>query len=73
MQVFEELDDELQQQFMSYLAERGIDQDLGGYLLRLVHDKEQREYMYWLERVQDFTGKWFLKGLFGIWMNEKVV
>eukprot|EP00887_Chlorella_sp_A99_P006985 scaffold2.g6985.t1 len=36
--VYEELDEELQQRLVEYLAERG----LGEYLLRLVHDKEQR-------------------------------
>ena len=47
--VFDELDDELQRQFQVYLEERGIGPDLGGYLLRLVHDKEQREYVDWLQ------------------------
>lgn len=54
---FEELDEELQSQFKAYLEERGVTADLGGYLLRLVHDKEQREYMYWLEQVKGFLGE----------------
>ena len=49
--LFDELDDELQRQFTLYLEERGVNADLGAYLLRLVHDKEQREYMHWLEKV----------------------
>ena len=50
--VFEELDEEVQRQFGEYLEERGVTAELGAYPLRLVHDKEQREYMYWLERVE---------------------
>ena len=53
--AFDELDDELQRQFQLYLEERGVGADLGAYLLRLVHDKEQREYMYWLERTAAFV------------------
>ncbi|KAL4459170.1 hypothetical protein ABPG75_014035 [Micractinium tetrahymenae] len=53
--VYEELDEELQAQFEEYLAERGITQELGAYLLPLVHDKEQREYMGWLEGVETFV------------------
>jgi hypothetical protein len=29
----------------------------GEYLRHLVHDKEQREYMGWLKRVQEFVSK----------------
>jgi hypothetical protein len=52
--VYEELDEELQAQFTSYLEERGINAEFGAYVLRLVHDKEQREYIYWLERTAKF-------------------
>lgn len=51
--VFDELDEELQEQFVAYLEERGITADLGEYLMQLVHDKEQREYMDWLEKVKN--------------------
>lgn len=53
--VFEELDDEVQRQFQLYLEARGVGPELGGYLLRLVHDKEQREYSFWLERTFNFV------------------
>ncbi|KAL4427157.1 hypothetical protein ABPG77_001161 [Micractinium sp. CCAP 211/92] len=53
--VYEELDEELQAKFEQYLAERGITQELGAYLLPLIHDKEQREYMHWLEGVEAFV------------------
>lgn len=48
--VYDELDEEVQRQFQVFLEERGVNAELGGYLLRLVHDKEQREYMDWLEK-----------------------
>ncbi|KAL4854151.1 Cyclin-dependent kinase G-2 [Chlorella vulgaris] len=40
--AYEELDEKLQANFESYLAERGVDKELGAYLLPLIHDKEQR-------------------------------
>ena len=42
VQVYAELDEELQNNFAEYLAERGINEDLGAFLLQLMHDKEQR-------------------------------
>lgn len=55
--VYDELDEDLQLQLRQYLEQRGVTAELGGYLLRLVHDKEQREYMYWLERMDQFVKK----------------
>ena len=52
--VFEELDDEVQESLYSFLQERGITPDLAEYLLSLVHDKEQREYMDWLQKMITF-------------------
>lgn len=54
--AYEELDEALRGEFDQYLAARGVTPDLGAYLLRLVHDKEQREYTHWLERVHAFVG-----------------
>jgi hypothetical protein len=53
--LFTELDDTLQQAFSDYLEERGITSDFGAYLVELVHDKLEVEYMAWLTRVQDFV------------------
>jgi hypothetical protein len=53
--VYEELDDELRLEFDNYLKERGITAELGGYILRLVHDKEQREYVNWLGRIENIV------------------
>mmetsp|Transcript_3217 Transcript_3217/g.6448 ORF Transcript_3217/g.6448 Transcript_3217/m.6448 type:complete len:275 (-) Transcript_3217:1152-1976(-) len=52
--VFEELDDEVQESLYSFLQEREITPDLAEYLLNLVHDKEQREYMDWLQKMITF-------------------
>lgn len=52
--MFEELDDTLQQAFIDYLEERGVNRDFAYYLVELVHDKLEVEYMNWLARVQLF-------------------
>jgi hypothetical protein len=54
--VFDELDDTLQQAFADYLEERGITSEFGVYLMELVHDKLEVEYMNWLQRARDFVG-----------------
>lgn len=54
-QVFTELDDKLQQAFVDYLEERGVNAELGRYILDYAEDKEQREYMKWLEGVKNFV------------------
>lgn len=53
--VYEELDEDLQAKFQHYLEERGVGPALGAFILQLVHDKEQREYMSWLAKVKDFV------------------
>ncbi len=55
--VFDELDTTLQQAFLDYLEERGVTAELAEYLLELVHDKLEVEYMSWLERMQNFITK----------------
>lgn len=55
--VYEELDEELQKQFEEYLAERGVTAEIGAFLLPLIHDKEQREYMRWLQSVHAFVAQ----------------
>lgn len=54
--VFSELDNELQESFRAYIAERGVNEDLGEYLRHLMYDKEQEEYVHWLEGVKGFVG-----------------
>jgi hypothetical protein len=40
----------------AFLEERGVTPALGGYLLRLAHDKEEREYSAWLRRARAALG-----------------
>eukprot|EP00882_Tetradesmus_deserticola_P004192 GHRQ01004428.1.p1 GENE.GHRQ01004428.1~~GHRQ01004428.1.p1 ORF type:complete len:251 (+),score=112.49 GHRQ01004428.1:159-911(+) len=54
--VFNELDDELQDALRQYIAERGINEDMGEYLRHLMFDREQEEYVHWLEGVKSFVG-----------------
>jgi hypothetical protein len=51
---YEELDDQVQTAFDAYLAERGIDAEFGEYLMKLAADKEQREYVGWLQKLHKF-------------------
>lgn len=53
--IYEELDPELIGEFDSYLRDRGVDETLAGYIAAIAADKEQREYVDWLERVRKFT------------------
>lgn len=55
--MYEELEEELKGSWESYLEERGINAPMGDYLLQLAHDKEQREYMSWLQKVKTFVAK----------------
>ena len=52
---FADLEDVVQDAFIDYLCERGIDFDLVHYVYQLAVDKEQREYMSWLQNVKDFV------------------
>ncbi|KAL2652768.1 hypothetical protein R1flu_020896 [Riccia fluitans] len=52
---FLQLDEELQAQFERYIKARGVNKDLVSYLFNLLEDKEQREYMRWLQKVEQFV------------------
>ena len=54
VQLFEELDGDVQKIFEDYLQERGINAEFGEYLLALADNKEQREYTRWLGEVRKF-------------------
>ncbi|BBM99459.1 complement component 1 Q subcomponent-binding protein, mitochondrial [Marchantia polymorpha subsp. ruderalis] len=51
---FMQLDEELQTQFEKYIKARGVNRELVSYLFQLLDDKEQREYMRWLQKVESF-------------------
>jgi Mitochondrial glycoprotein len=53
--AFMELDEGLQGAFAEHIAGHGVDADLGQYLCRLVYDKEQADYVSWLEKVQKWN------------------
>ena len=55
LQVYEELDEQVQAKFQDYLEERGINGALGEYLLAIADNKEQREYLRWLGEVDEFV------------------
>lgn len=52
--MFTELDDKLQTAFVDYLEERGVNAELGRFIVDYAEDKEQREYMTWLGGVEKF-------------------
>lgn len=54
---FQDLDDSVQKGFSKFLKARGIDANLGSYLLTYMYHKEQREYSRWLRNVQTFLAK----------------
>lgn len=56
-QEFTELDQKVQDGVKAYLQERGINAELGGYIMDLSSDKEQREYVHWLEKFSNFVSK----------------
>ena len=57
LQVFAELEDRLKVSFGDYLQERGVTAEMADYLVELLDDKEQREYMLWLKDVQKFINR----------------
>ena len=54
---FDLLDEELQDAFYAYLADRGINEDLCFFILAHSGVKEQKEYETWLNKLLDFTAK----------------
>ncbi|KAG2452173.1 hypothetical protein HYH02_003205 [Chlamydomonas schloesseri] len=55
--AFQDLDDTLQQAFVDYLEERGVNAYLGEYIRIYLEDKARLEYQSWLGRMRDFIGK----------------
>lgn len=52
---FGELDEGLQREFVQLAQERGVNAQVGQYLCQLVYDKEQDEYVRWMQRVHSFV------------------
>lgn len=55
--IFQDLDDTLQQAFVDFLEERGVNAHLGEFIRVYVEDKATLEYQQWLIRVRDFIGR----------------
>ncbi|GFR41732.1 hypothetical protein Agub_g2484 [Astrephomene gubernaculifera] len=55
--AFNDLDDTLQQAFVDFLEERGVNAVLGWYIRTYMADKTALEYQQWLARVRDFVGQ----------------
>jgi len=54
---FDTLAEDVQKSFYDYLEERNIDEDLCYFIISYAKDKEQREYLNWLEKTVAFIGK----------------
>jgi len=52
---FETLDAGVQEEFIRYLQERGINDDLALFIPELIEHKEQKEYVKWLGKVKGFV------------------
>jgi len=52
---FETLDVGVQEEFIRYLQERGINDDLALFIPELIEHKEQKEYVKWLGKVRGFV------------------
>jgi complement component 1 Q subcomponent-binding protein len=55
--TFDQLDESLQDAFYTYLAERGINEDLSFFILAHSGLKEQKEYENWLNKLMEFSAK----------------
>lgn len=54
---FSELEEDFQEAFLDYLEERKIDGDLAFFVLSHSREKEQKEYVNWLETLESFSAK----------------
>jgi complement component 1 Q subcomponent-binding protein, mitochondrial len=53
--LFDKLSDDLKESMLSYLADRGIDEDMAFFIMAYSENKEQREYMHWLKKLMVFV------------------
>ncbi|KAJ8747119.1 hypothetical protein K2173_008918 [Erythroxylum novogranatense] len=54
---FNDLDENLQKAFHKYLEIRGIKPSTTNFLLEYMTEKDNREYLKWLNNIKDFVGK----------------
>ncbi|WCJ40405.1 Mitochondrial glycoprotein family protein [Euphorbia peplus] len=51
---FNELDDELQDSVYAFLEERGVDDEMAGFLHQYMKNKERNEYIRWMGTVKSY-------------------
>jgi complement component 1 Q subcomponent-binding protein len=54
---FSDLEEAVQESFLDYLEERKIDGDLAFFVLAHAREKEQKEYVNWLQNFESFVSK----------------
>ena len=54
---FENLDEELIENFQTFVEERGLDSELSEFIQEYLTFKEEEEYKEWLKNVKDFVAK----------------
>lgn len=54
---FADLEEDVQESFLDYLEERKIDGDLAFFVLAHSREKEQKEYIHWLDTFESFVSK----------------
>lgn len=52
---FQELEEPLQDEFMKYLADRSINDDLARFIVQYAEIKEQKEYVHFLNKARSFV------------------
>jgi len=55
---FDDLDDRLQEALEEYLAEIGVNEQVQEFISISASDKEQREYMRWMENLNKMVKAW---------------
>jgi len=55
--IFEDLDEALQEAMAAYLADRKVDDELCYFIAAYSTNKEQKEYVNWLNSVMNFVEK----------------
>ena len=51
---FSTLDERIQQSFMEFLGDIGINEETGSFIEVMSFDKDQRLYLNWLKNVKNF-------------------
>lgn len=55
--AFHELESELSEKFLDYLYAKKVDQDLAFFIMSHAVEKEQKEFVNWLDNIQKFVAK----------------